>query len=204
MRFRQARRRGDANTAGDGLVSVLAFCGTVFCGSAAVARRRRVAAAEATIFRRINRTTELIEAPTWAVMQAGSLGAVAVASSVTAARGGRRAATVTLVSGAGVWAAMKLVKPVVRRGRPAVYLADVRIRGVPQNGFGYPSGHAAVATTLALTTTAGGCPRCLALSVAAAVGAARIYSGAHLPLDVVGGFAAGGVAGLLGRRVIAR
>jgi membrane-associated phospholipid phosphatase len=53
-----------------------------------------------------------------------------------------------------------------------------------------------------LATTRSRRSRALALASAAAVGCARMYSGAHLPLDVVGGLAAGGLAGLLSQRSI--
>ena len=67
----------------------------------------------------------------------------------------------------------------------------------PQTGLGYPSGHAAVSLTLAVLVFQGwGLELQLAgLAAAAVTGAARIYVGAHLPLDVVGGFAIAVVVG---------
>src|SRR6266536_3306216 len=47
------------------------------------------------------------------------------------------------------WLLAILVKGLVERGRPAHFLHDVHIRGVPASGLGYVSGHAAVAVALA-------------------------------------------------------
>lgn len=164
----------------------------VLAASALAARRRAVGSTEACVFRRVNGAPDGWEMPAWVVMQAGSLGGVIGVSAVLARSQSRRAAEVFGV-GFGVWLAMKLVKPLVGRGRPAELLDDVVVRGAPQNGLGYPSGHAAVSTTLALITTVGPA-RWLALSVAAAAGSSRMYVGAHLPLDVAGGYAAGALA----------
>jgi undecaprenyl-diphosphatase len=96
-----------------------------------------------------------------------------------------------------VWAGVKAIKPLVGRGRPACHLDGVSIRGQQQSGLGYPSGHAAVATTLAIVAASRLSPgaRLVAAALAATTGGARIYVGAHLPLDVVGGAAVGVLAG---------
>src|SRR5204862_8021124 len=70
---------------------------------------------------------------------------------------------------------------------------DVIVRGAAQLGFGYPSGHSAVSAALAFAAL----PylparwRWWVLVVPVIVGFARVYVGAHLPLDVVGGWAIG-------------
>jgi glycosyltransferase 2 family protein len=180
----------------------IALAAAALVASATAARQHRVTTTEVAVFRRFNLATDVIAAPSWIVMQGGSLGAVAVGAGVTAVRRGRRPGLIVLAVGTGVWAGVKLIKPFVGRHRPAAYVADVNVRGAPQTGLGYPSGHAAVATMLALATTRSRRSRALALASAAAVGCARMYSGAHLPLDVVGGLAAGGLAGLLSQRSI--
>ena len=71
------------------------------------------------------------------------------------------------------------------------------------SGFGYVSAHTAVAVALA-ATLAPSFPRAarvVAVVLAALVGFARIYAGAHLPLDVVGGAGLGLVCGTLARLV---
>ena len=67
------------------------------------------------------------------------------------------------------------------------------------SGVGYVSGHAAVAFALA-TVLAPSLPRAwrpVAFAVASAVALARLYSGAHLPLDAVGGAGLGVLSGTL-------
>ena len=178
--------------------------------SARRARKRRVGPVEARVFRRFNDRSDRIVVPTWVIMQSGSLGAVFVASAVVARRRGVRRGVRVGVVGATVWIAAKAVKPLVRRGRPDEYLDGVVVRGERQRGLGYPSGHAAVALTLALTLPAalgrapGAGPRLAASAVVAATGAARMYVGAHLPLDLVGGYALGAGAGIVGSALLRR
>ncbi|MPZ71257.1 MAG: phosphatase PAP2 family protein, partial [Actinobacteria bacterium] len=69
----------------------------------------------------------------------------------------------------------------------------------PESGLGFVSGHAAVATALATVIAAYTGPA-LTITVAvlaATVALARIYVGAHLPLDVIGGAALGWAIGSL-------
>jgi membrane-associated phospholipid phosphatase len=158
----------------------------------------KVSAGEQKIFRFINRHGPRLRRPAWLVMQAGSLAAVPITAAV-AMRKSRAAALAMAIDGTAVWALCKLVKRVVKRGRPADCLDDVVICGKVQSGSGFPSGHSAVATTL---TTIGArlLPRPasqLVWAVPVLVGAGRQLVGAHLPLDVAGGAALGVTAGSL-------
>lgn len=158
-----------------------------------VARRRRVPPVERAAFRAVNRLPSGLGAPVCIAMQAGSLPAVFVVAGAARLAGHRRLSTVTATVGTGVWAGCKVVKRWVRRGRPAEYLDHPTIRGAAARGLGFPSGHAAVAVALtclvapALPTGA----RRGAWALAGSVAGARMYVGAHLPLDVVGGAAFG-------------
>ncbi len=166
------------------------------------ARTRRVTPGEERVFRRFNDGADHLEVPAWLIMQAGSLGAVAVVSLELGRRGRGRSAAVVGLTGTAVWWAVRAVKPSIGRGRPDDHLAAVRVRGRSQTGLGYPSGHAAVAATLAgLTVGAHGPVGVVAATASASVvGATRMYVGAHLPLDVAGGLAIGTLAGAAGRR----
>ncbi len=151
-----------------------------------------MSAGEERVFRAVNTLSPALRNPAWVVMQAGSLPAVGVVSAVALPRH-RAAALALAVDGTAVWALCKLIKRVVRRGRPADHLEDVAIHGAAQRGGGFPSGHAAVATTLA-AVGGGLLPRpaaTIAWGTAAVVCGTRQYVGAHLPLDVVGGAALG-------------
>lgn len=168
----------------------VALC--VFVIAAGRAANGSVGPCESSVFRIVNRRPESWRRPIWAVMQAGSLGAVGATSAVVWARHDRSEAARIALVGTAVWAGVKLVKPLVGRGRPAALLDDVRVRGRPQAGLGFPSGHAAVAATLALLVPwPDPRQRRPALGCAVVVGLARMYVGAHLPLDVLGGLAIG-------------
>lgn len=152
----------------------------------------------------MNGLPDAIAAPVWVVMQAGSLGAVAAAGGVAMWLGSPRAAGAASLSGVVVWAACKELKRHIGRGRPADHLEAVRVRGRAQSGLGYPSGHSAVAASLALVLAAGApAPVGLALAATAvSVGFGRAYTGAHLPLDIVGGFGFGAAAGAATRMLL--
>ena len=168
------------------------------------ARTRAVSPAEERVFRVFNDAPDQIHAPVWVVMQSGSLAAVFVVSAVMLRRDKTQVATASAVAGTAAWAGIKLTKPLVGRGRPAHHLDGVAVRGKAQTGLGFPSGHAAVSTVLALMATVPGPGRTVALAVAGATGCARMYVGAHLPLDVAGGFLAGGLFGAAARAVASR
>ena len=136
-------------------------------------------------------------------MQSGSLAAVPVVA-VLALRKDRPTAVALAIDGTAVWAACKVVKRSRSRGRPTDHLDGVVVRGKAQRGLGYPSGHAAVATTLATVGSRLLSPpvAIAAFGAATLVGGARQYVGAHLPLDVVGGATLGASAGVLANAVL--
>jgi membrane-associated phospholipid phosphatase len=160
------------------------------------ARGGEVGALEEQVFRGINALPQAAEGPLWVVMQTGSLAAVGVAAGAMALSGHRETAVRLGVAGSSVWALCKVVKSRIGRGRPGAHLQNVIVRGAAQSGLGFPSGHTAVAFTLAgvaspvLSRRASG----LAWTAAGLVAVARQYVGAHLPADVAGGVAIGLVA----------
>ncbi len=184
-------------------VAVLVASSVAFVILACKAKRGTVSAGEERVFRAVNKLSPAMRTPAWLVMQAGSLPAVPVVAAV-AFRRHRMIALALAVDGTVVWAFCKLVKRVVSRGRPADHLDDVVIRGAAQRGGGFPSGHAAVATTLAIIgRRALPSPASqIAWGVPAMVCCARQYVGAHLPLDVVGGVAFGLAAGTVANLAI--
>jgi glycosyltransferase 2 family protein len=160
------------------------------------ARRGKVGELEERLFRGVNALPEAANRPLWVVMQGGSLAAVGVTAGVVAISGRRETAVRLGVAGTSVWALSKLVKYGIGRGRPDAHLKNVIVRGAAQSGLGFPSGHTAVAFTLAgvaspvLSRRASG----LAWTAAGLVALARQYVGAHLPADVAGGLALAVVA----------
>jgi membrane-associated phospholipid phosphatase len=180
---------------------VLTAAGAVLVIGAVDARRATLRPAEARCFTVLNDLSDRAFVPVWVVMQGGSLaGSLAIGSAVAASgsvRIGVRLASV----GATAWAGSKIVKWFSGRGRPASVIDTVRVRGREQAGLGYPSGHAAVAVAMATTATPSVTRHWrLPLWLAAlAIASSRIYVGAHLPLDVVGGAALGVGVGRVAR-----
>jgi undecaprenyl-diphosphatase len=164
-----------------------------FAATLAAARERRVGTWEHRATRGINRAPDALHRPLWLTMQAGTFGAPFVAGGLAYAAGrpelGRRLAG----SGVSAYLLAKLIKRLVRRGRPQALVPGIRIRGKPASGHGYVSGHAAVSMALAaeLAPMLGRAARPLPFVTASMVAVARVYVGAHLPLDALGGAALG-------------
>jgi membrane-associated phospholipid phosphatase len=158
-----------------------------------VIRDDRVGPRERQAFRVINELPDGIYPPVWAAMQFGALGAVPLVSAIAWVKGERCLALRLMLAGSVTWALSKLFKREVRRPRPAALVPGTRVRGATPNGLGYLSGHAGVSAALAATIAprVGTGSRAAIVTSASMVGLARMYVGAHLPLDVVAGAALG-------------
>jgi undecaprenyl-diphosphatase len=155
---------------------------------------------EADIFAAVNRWPDALRWPLWPVMQLGTAGMYIVGGAGVYALSRRaRPALAAAASVLLAWAAARLVKVTIERGRPDDLLAGVDERGTDHPGFGYVSGHTTVAFALAtvLAVVLPGRWRWVPLPIAALVGLARLYFGAHLPLDVAGGAGLGIVCGIV-------
>ena len=189
MRFPHAHRR----TPGVRLLAGLALLGF----SAVFIRPGDVSVLEANAFHAVNRLPGALFPIVWAVMQLGNVLVVPAAAILALAARRVRLASELAVSGVTAWALAKLIKQLFERGRPGALLHDVILRGAPAGGHGYLSGHAAVAAALAMVLTPYASPvwRVVMWVLVAGVAFARVYVGAHLPLDVVGGVALGAAIG---------
>ncbi len=166
---------------------------SVLAGSAVVAERG-VPAWDRALFATINGLPGSFAPLVWGPMQAGALGAPLAVGAFFLIRREPRAAVRTVLSGALAWGIAKGAKRAVGRGRPGAHIDTTVLRvGSADHGLGYPSGHAAVAVTLvsAIPDTAHPAWRTAGALLAIAVGVARVYVGAHYPLDVIGGWALG-------------
>jgi undecaprenyl-diphosphatase len=197
-RARAVRRRSD--------VLVLAVGAAILVVAAIPVAPRAVGAPETAVFHAVNGTTVLPFVVVWPVMQLGNALVVPAVVLVAAAFRRWRLAAELLVAGAGTYLVAKVVKGIVPRGRPSGLVSDVVIRGAEAHGRGFVSGHAAVLAALATVAWPwlGRSGRVAVCVLVAVVGLARLYVGAHLPLDVVGGAALGVAVGaavrLLGGR----
>ena len=161
----------------------------LFLGSFVEARRGPLPAYEERVFRGVNGASDRIRVPVRVIMQAGTFGTVPVVAAAALLSGRRRLAMSLLASGTVAWLGAKAAKPLAGRARPEAVLGDVRVREGITGDLGWVSGHMAVATTLAFVGGEAVPPwvRPFMLAVAAITGYGRMYVGAHLPHDVVGG-----------------
>jgi membrane-associated phospholipid phosphatase len=194
----RSKSRGEAAGQGPGRrigrdLIVLAASLAVFAGCAVIAANGRVGPAERAVFHAINGLPGWLYRPMLAAQYLGVLGMPLIfAAGALVWRRWRLAAALVLV------VPLKLVleqvaKLLVQRQRPGTTVPDAILRGVPHAGLSFTSGHAiitfAIAGLLVLVL-----PRrwaILAFVLAACNGLARVYLGAHNPLDVVGGAAIG-------------
>ncbi len=163
-----------------------------------------ISATEASVFRLVNHLPSVPLPIVWLPMQLGNflIVPVVVVSALVVRR--FRLAAELAVAGMGAYLLAKQVKHFVLRGRPDSLLDDVIVRGAHSHGLGYVSGHIAVVTALAVVA-APWLPRWGRWTVAAAaatVFVARVYVGAHLPLDMVGGAALGLAVGAAARLLL--
>jgi glycosyltransferase 2 family protein len=108
-----------------------------------------------------------------------------------------------LMTGTLAYTASGVAKDLWGRARPFELLPDVVSLDYIVRGPGFPSGHTALATALALTI-AHYLPKkywWVAPSLIISVGLSRIYLGVHVPLDIIGGIAIGWVCYALFRHV---
>ncbi len=163
-----------------------------------VAARGAVTDAEIQVFRTANDLPQGLYVAVWPVMQYGTFLTIPALTVVALVFRRVRLAVAMLLSGVGVYLLAVVIKGLVKRERPAGLLDAVQSREhFAEGSLGFPSGHAAVAAALTLVVATHLSRRwalaALVLGVAVLFG--RLYVGAHLPLDVVGGAALGAVAG---------
>lgn len=184
------RRRLDAIVALAGL-GVVATCGFVV-------RDGTVGPAELAVFRAVNELPEALSAPMQGAQLLGVLVVGPVAAAVAAVLRRWRLALACLLVTAEKLLAERIVWQLVSRSRPGTTIADAIVRGsTPSAGASFVSGHVVLVTGLAwvITPYLRGRWRAAPWVVVALVAFARLYLGAHAPLDVLGGLALGLVVG---------
>jgi membrane-associated phospholipid phosphatase len=165
----------------------------VFAICAVVVADGRVGPAERAVFHAVNGLPGWLYRPMLLAQYLGVLAMpLVVALGALAARRWRLAAALVLVVPLKL-ALERVPKQLVQRERPGTTVPDAILRGVHPGGLSFTSGHAiitfAIAGLLVLVL-----PRrwgVVAVLLASLNAVARVYLGAHNPLDVVGGAAIG-------------
>ncbi len=165
---------------------------------AAIAHDGRVSALEARVFHWVNGLPEGLYPFMNRLQLLGVLGIGPVVAVVALVLRKWRLALAAALVTVGKLAAERLIWKVVERSRPGTTIVDAIVRGnTPTTGLSFVSGHVILITGLAWVVLPylRGWWRVVPWVAVALVILARMYLGAHAPLDVTGGFAAGLVVG---------
>jgi undecaprenyl-diphosphatase len=167
-------------------LAVFAVCALVVAGG-------RVGPVERAVFHAINGLPDWLYGPMLLFQYLGVLAMpLVVAVGALAFRCWRLAAALVLVVPLKL-TTERVVKLLVERERPGTTVPDAILRGVHPAGLSFVSGHAiitfAIAGLLTLVLPRRWAVVAFVLAILNAV--ARVYLGAHNPLDVVGGAAIG-------------
>jgi uncharacterized protein (TIRG00374 family) len=161
-------------------------------------RNGRVGVTEAALFRLVNTLPDFLEDP-FRIVEAAALtaGVVAPLWALAVRRWGL--ARDLVLSAVLAWIGSELFERIAERGRPSGLVPNLELHGEAVSGFGFPAVTVAVAAALAaaLAPYVTRIPRRIVWSLVVLVAISRIFVGAHLPVDSLGGFAVGLMVGSL-------
>ena len=179
-------------------VALVAIAIVIACAFAAASGD--VSGPERDAFRVVNELPDALERPLWVFQLVGLLlFPLVVAVGALIARKWRLALGLAIVIPAKLLVEKQIVKALVERQRPGTTVPDAILRDAHASGLSFPSGHAIIA--FAVATLLGpyfSRPWKVGFFVVATLaGLARIYLGAHNPLDIVAGAGLGVAIGCL-------
>jgi undecaprenyl-diphosphatase len=164
-------------------------------GMALVGDGGRLPRWERWLFEQVNGAPGVLYVLAWPFQQLGVLAVGPAVAAVALLCRRYRLAVAALCATVAKLVTERLVKDVVSRDRPAVSVGgDIELRGhVPTVGESFVSGHAVLVAALAwlVTPYLRGRAKALPWLAVLAVATARVYVGAHNPLDVACGAALG-------------
>ena len=149
-----------------------------------------VTSAEESVFRAVNDLPGLLNPVIWLAMQFGNLFAIPIAVIAALAFRHWRLAVSFAAGGIAKIVMAWAVKEIVVRYRPAQIFERLELRDAPLAGQAFVSGHATIAVLLATLMhpyTTARWQRITIWTLAVLTCLGRMYAGAHLPLDVIGG-----------------
>ncbi len=169
-------------------------------GMTGIMASKGLSRSEENLYRRINAAPDSLAPFVWLPMQAGALAAPFALAAATYWRTRTvEPAASFAAAGFAAWVGAKGVKKAVGRGRPYDFDKRTNLRlGTETDGsLGFISGHAAVSFAVASVVSDRLEPRAGAIAYASAAMASfsRVYVGAHLPLDIMGGASFGVLVG---------
>jgi len=155
----------------------------------ALAAVREVSLVEQFIFEAVYELTAPVLLLMQVVTQLGGLPMLLLSGLVAFAAGRRNLAAQLWLAGGFAFAVSMILKSIISRPRPFELLQSVTQHDLLATGFGYPSGHTAIAVSLTviLYQVFPKQYRWILIALAVLVGLSRMSLGVHAPLDVVGG-----------------